>query len=123
MPRLTLFSYVRYTNIITINLSTIPICEKNRRDMLRYTKINVRTTVYTSNTAYFLKRFSLGQVSLRDCMIPWVLGAVLVADARFIKIRLKLVSGKPKDRYCATRVRSRKDFEVVSDADSESVRT
>ena len=53
-------------------------------------------------------------------MILWVLEAVLVADVHCIKIRLQLVFGKRKDQYCATHVQSRKGFEVVSDADSES---
>lgn len=120
MPLLTLFSFVRYTNITTISFSLIPICEKNRRDMQRYTKVNVRIIVYTSNTGYFLKRFSLGRASLRNCMILWVLEAVLVADVRCIRIRLRLVLGKPKDQCFVIRVRSRKDSEAVSDAHSES---
>ena len=119
MPRSTLFSYALYTNTIKISLSITPICEKNRKDMLSYTKINVRITVYTSNTAYFLKKFSLGRAPLRESMILWVLEAVLVADVHCIKIRSQLVFGKRKDQYCATHVQSLKDFEVVSDADSE----
>ena len=90
--------------------------------MLRCTEINVRMTVYTSNTAYFLRRFSPGQVRSKHYMIVWALEAVLVAGVHCIKIRLNKVLSERKGQYFATHVRSRKGFEVVSDVDSESAR-